>query len=236
MGNGGQSRATPLSLLSHPNMSDDSPSPRFFNPMGKITVGHNRLPHWDQQGSCYFITFRLFDSVPAALMAEHRRAETAWLASHPEPWTPEVELEYRRAFHGQVERWLDQGHGDCLLRQPECGQIIATALGYHEGVRTRLHGWVVMPNHVHVLTEICVGWDLPGLLKSWKGFTANAINHRLGRTGPLWQKGYYDRIIRDWDHFEKVVRYIRRNPANANLPEGAFLIGESALAAMFGVA
>lgn len=214
-------------------MTDAPAEPNFFNPSAEIKVGHNRLPHWDQQGCTYFITFRLFDSVPAPLMAEHRRAEADWLAAHPKPWSPKVESEYLQTFQGQIERWLDQGHGECLLRSPECGQIIARALSFHEGVRTRLHGWVVMPNHVHALTEICTGWDLPGILKSWKGFTANEINHLLGRTGPLWQKSYYDRLIRNWEHFGKVVRYIRGNPVKANLAQGAFLMGESELAGRF---
>lgn len=214
-------------------MTDDSTSPRFFNPDEEIAVGHNRLPHWDQQGKCYFITFRLFDSVPAALIREHRLAEAAWLAAHPEPWTPDVEREYLQTFQGQIERWLDQGLGECLLQLPDCAQIVATALGYHEGVRTRLHGWVVMPNHVHVLTEICTGWELPALMKSWKGFTANEINHRLGRTGPFWQKGYHDRLIRNWEHFGNVLRYIRRNPVKGKLAPGSFLIGESDLARRF---
>ena len=214
-------------------MTDDPASPRFFNPVEDIAAGHNRLPHWDQQGRCYFITFRLFDSVPACVLAEHRRAEAVWRESHMEPWAPDVELEYLRTFQGQVERWLDHGFGECLLRRTECADIIANALSFHEGVRTRLHGWVVMPNHVHVLTEIFPGWDLPGIMKSWKGFTANEINHRLGRSGPLWQKGYYDRLIRNWEHCGNVVRYIRRNPVKAKLPIGDFLSGESELAAKF---
>ena len=120
-------------------MTDDSTSPRFFNPDEEIEVGHNRLPHWDQQGKCYFITFRLFDSVPAALIREHRLAEAAWLAAHPEPWTPDVEREHLQTFQGQIERWLDQGLGECLLQLPDCAQIVATALGYHEGEIGRAH-------------------------------------------------------------------------------------------------
>lgn len=213
---------------------DTSPEaglPEFFRPDEEIAVGHNRLPHWDQQGRTYSITFRLFDSVPAHLLQAHRLAETAWRKDHPEPWMREVELEYVRTFQGQIERWLDQGHGECLLRRPALAEIVAGALRHFEGVRTRLHSWVVMPNHVHALTELMPGWDLPGLLLSWKGYTASEINKRLNRTGPVWQKGYHDRLIRDWDHFRNVVRYIRRNPAK--LRPGEFLCGENELAKRF---
>jgi putative transposase len=218
-------------MFSDMSTSAEEELPRFFHPDAEITVGHNRLPHWDQQGRTYSLTFRLFDSVPAHLMHEHRLAKAAWLKEHPEPWTREVELEYLRTFQGQIERWLDQGHGECLLRRGELAEIVAGALRHFEGERTRLHAWVVMPNHVHALTEVMEGWELSGLLLSWKGFTAVEINQRLSRSGPVWQKGYHDRLIRDWDHFRNVVRYIRRNPAK--LRAGEFLCGESELAKRF---
>jgi putative transposase len=215
-------------------MSDDL---KFYSPQARTTVGWNRLPHWDQQGRIYSLTFRLADSVPAELMKQHRLDEAAWLALHPEPWTSEVELAYVRRFTGAIERWLDQGLGDCLLRSSECAAIIANALRYFEGQRTRLHAWVVMPNHVHVLTEILEGHTLPDLMESWKGFMARAVNAHLGRTGTLWQKGYHDRLIRNWEHFANVVRYFRQNPVKSGLKPGEWLAGESALAAsVLGVA
>ena len=71
------------------------------------------------------------------------------------------------------------------------------------------------------------------ILKSWKGFTAREINQHLGRSGTVWQKGYHDRLIRDWEHFGNVVRYIRRNPVKAKLPEDTFRAGEIELAKIF---
>ena len=41
------------------------------------------------------------------------------------------------------------------------------------------------------------------------------------------QKDYFDRIIRDGDHFVNVARYIRRNPLKAKLWEGEFLLEEA---------
>lgn len=204
---------------------------KFYSPLAKTTVGHNRLPHWDQQGRTYSLTFRLADSVPADLMRQHRLEEAAWRAQNPEPWAPEVELDYLRRFTGAIERWLDQGHGECVLSRPGCASIIANALLFFEGQRTRLHAWVVMPNHVHVLTEILEGHQLPTLMESWKGYMARSLNAHLGRTGTLWQKGYFDRLIRNWQHFENVVRYFRDNPSKARLKTGQWLAGESSLAA-----
>jgi hypothetical protein len=49
----------------------------------------------------------------------------AWLRIHPEPWITEIEREYHQRFSGTIERWLDAGYGACLLRQPNCGTVIA---------------------------------------------------------------------------------------------------------------
>ena len=142
----------------------------------------------------------------------------------------EVEREYLKTFAGRIERWLDLGHGECLLRKPGCAEIVAGAMRFFEGKRTRLHAWVVMPNHVHALTEIIEGNTLPDLMESWKGYMSREINAHLGRTGTLWQKSYFDRLIRDWEHFGNVVRYFRSNPVKARLREGEYLAGESELA------
>jgi hypothetical protein len=37
---------------------------RFFDPYTDIRFTANRLPHWQQKGAVYFVTFRLADAVP----------------------------------------------------------------------------------------------------------------------------------------------------------------------------
>ena len=211
----------------------DRDSIQFFSPEAPTTVGTNRLPHWDQQGRIYNLTWRLADSIPAHLLREFQIEETIWRDHHPEPWSPEIEFEYLRRFVGRIEHELDLHHGECLLRKPDCASIVAQALQHFEGKRTRLHAWIVMPNHVRVLSEILEGYHLPDLMHSWKGFTSRQINQHLDRSGTLWQKGYHDRLIRDWDHFANVVAYFRRNPIKGHLKAGEYLAGESELAKVF---
>jgi putative transposase len=81
----------------------------------------------------------------------------------------------------------------------------------------------IMPNHLHVLFRPLVAMEK--LIQAWKSHSART----LGR-GPLWQRDYCDTLIRDWDHFQNVVRYIRRNPLKAKLPEGTYTLWESDLA------
>jgi hypothetical protein len=83
-----------------------------------------------------------------------------------------------------------------------------------------LAAWVVMPNHFHARVEL---WTitLGELLKAWKSVSANAVNRVLGRSGQLWQDDYWDRYIRDEEHFGKARRYIESNPVKAGLVPAA---------------
>src|SRR6185369_3028655 len=124
---------------------------RFFDPRGKIAFTSNRLPHWQQEGAVYCVTFRLGDSVPQRLLTQWRDERERWLKQHPPPWTEAVEREYHAQFTTARERWLDAGHGACVLRQAECAGVVAEALRHFEDVRCRQLSWVIMPNHVHAL-------------------------------------------------------------------------------------
>jgi REP element-mobilizing transposase RayT len=91
--------------------------------------------------------------------------------------------------------------------------IVHSALRYFEGQRYVLDEYVVMPNHVHVLVKPLPGHGLVAILHSWKSYTANQLNRRLGRTGQLWQHESYDHIVRSEAAREVIRRYIRENPA-----------------------
>jgi len=203
---------------------------RFFNPYADIRFTANRLPHWQQEGVVYFVTFRLADTIPCKLRTQWESEREVWLRLHLEPWSAEVEHEYHERFSGAIERWLDAGHGSCILRRRDCGEIVATALRYFDGDRVAIISSVVMPNHVHAIFVQTPDWPLEKLLRSWKSFTSRKLNAVLGREGSLWQRDYFDRLVRDQKHFANCIRYIRRNPAKACLHSGEYILYESELA------
>ena len=203
---------------------------QFFNPYAEIQETANRLPHWQQRGAVYFITFRLADAVPEKLRNQWESERAAWRGIHPEPWTSETEQEYHKRFSGALERWLDAGHGSCVLRRTDCAQVVDEALRHFDGERLALISSVVMPNHVHVVFVQHPEHPLEELLRSWKTFSARKINTILGCSGSLWQRDYFDRLVRDQNHFANCVRYIRRNPEKARLAPGEHILYESELA------
>jgi REP element-mobilizing transposase RayT len=203
---------------------------RFFNPYADIRFTANRLPHWQQEGAVYFVTFRLAYAVPHHLRAQWESEREAWFRVHPQPWDGEMEHEYHERFSGTIERWLDAGHGSCILRRHDCAEIVAEALCYFDGERLAIISSVVMPNHAHALFVQNANWPLEKLLRSWKSFSSRKINSLLGRDGSLWQRDYFDRLVRDQKHFANCVRYIRRNPAKAHLQSRGYILYESELA------
>ncbi len=195
---------------------------KYFNPYEDIRITRNHLPHWQQTGRTYFITYRLADAVPAALLKKWDEERIIWRSFHPEPLSAAEEEEYHRRFSSQLDRWLDAGHGSCLLREPAMREVVKESLGHFEGQRHHAFSWVIMPNHVHILATLHAEWSLEKVIATWKRRTAVALNRLRGATGQVWQEDYFDRLIRDGGHFDNVIRYIRRNPAKAKLREGEY--------------
>lgn len=204
---------------------------KFFNPYAEIreTFGKN-LPHWQQEGVTYFLTYRLFDSMPAAVYRDWKFERENWIKWHPEPWNDEIQLEYHERFTQALERCLDEGHGCSCLRTPDCAKCAMQSMQHFDGDRLDLVSAVVMPNHVHALLVLNHSYTLEKLLESWKRFSATQINRALQRHGQLWQSDYFDRIVRDEKHFANCVRYIRRNPIRARLRPNEYLLFENEIA------
>jgi putative transposase len=78
---------------------------------------------------------------------------------------------------------------------------------------------IVMPNHLHgiiILESSTVGTkSISEIIRGFKTFSAKAINKERGLRGvPVWQRTYYDRIIRNELELDRVRQYIINNPCN----------------------
>ncbi|PYK54482.1 MAG: hypothetical protein DME47_05455, partial [Verrucomicrobia bacterium] len=191
---------------------------------GDIKITRRHLPHWEQEGAAYFVTFRLADSIPTTLLTEWRDELQAWLKFHPWPWDHKTAEEYERRFVDGPEKWLDRGLGECHLRNQRLAVIVRDALRHFDRERYWLDAFVVMPNHVHVLVQPKSGYSLSRILHTWKSFSAHAINKALNREGEFWMEESHDRIVRDTESLGAYREYIAQNPSAAGLEEGEFLI------------
>ena len=98
------------------------------------------------------------------------------------------------------------------------GAVVATALQATSQHRpsVQLDRWVLMPDHLHVLfrfNEDAVT-GLAGVVRGFKAASTRAVNHLLRRPGtPLWQRNYYEHIVRDDTDLDRIRRYIEGNPS-----------------------
>jgi carbamoylphosphate synthase large subunit/REP element-mobilizing transposase RayT len=199
---------------------------RGFDPQTKLLQRRRNLPHLEQAGATYFVTFRLGDSIPQTLLAQWRGEQTSWLKHHPKPWDWKTEQEFKRRFVETREEWLDRGHGSCLLRDFRIARIIGDAMAHFDGERYILDAFVVMPNHVHAVVQPRGEHHLSDILRSWKTFSAKAINRALERTGSVWMPESYDHIVRDWNELLALRDYVAANPKKADLRKNDFLLVE----------
>ncbi|MFM7207975.1 MAG: REP-associated tyrosine transposase [Planctomycetaceae bacterium] len=171
--------------------------------------GHFRrrnLPHWHVSGATYFVTACLAGSLPArGTLAVARRQNTAGTF---------------RAF----DACLDAAAAVRWLVDPRLAAVVDEAVRYQDGRTCRVIAHVIMPSHCHVVFDTSMSVDaapaaLEQIMGQFKRHTARACNRILGRTGSFWQAESYDRVVRDADELERVVRYVENNPVKAGLCE-----------------
>ena len=217
----GEATSSPLNLKTS-SSGGDAASPNYLDKSAEIKVKQANLPHWEQDGTTCFVTFRLADAMPQEKLDEWRAEKELWLKRNPEPWDMETEIIYHERFGEQINRYLDSNYGSCVLQEPQIRKIVEDSLAHFDGERYRLFAFVVMPNHVHVLFTPMPGNTISDILHTWKSFTAHSINKALELSGPLWQKEYWDRYIRNERQFERTVDYIiDNNPELAKIGEAA---------------
>jgi REP element-mobilizing transposase RayT len=90
--------------------------------------------------------------------------------------------------------------------------LVANALRHFDGDRYDLHAWVVMDDHVHVVVSPLAEATMAEVLSSWRRFTARLLCAGGRRRVPLWQRGFYARVIWSAAEYGEKVSYVLGNP------------------------
>ena len=165
------------------------------------------LPHFDGRAIPQFITLHLGDSIPTNVIDRWQR-ELKELRDDEEA---------RIVLQRRIEKYLDQGYGECYLGNHRIATLVQDSLIKFDGTRYDLFSWVIMPNHSHSILTRAEDRELEALLKDHKSYTAHEANKILRRKGRFWMPEYFDRYIRTPEHFRNTVRYIENNPVKAGL-------------------
>jgi putative transposase len=90
--------------------------------------------------------------------------------------------------------------------------LLETLQHYRRAGHYKLHAFVVMPDHLHVMVTP------QGIaLERVMGLIKGGFSHRLASKLPVWQRGFTDHRIRDADDLETRRRYLHMNPVRGGL-------------------
>ena len=104
----------------------------------------------------------------------------------------------------------------------EYGRIVEEAILNIPAVypSVQVEKYVIMPNHIHLLLFLSHDNGRPmvvptvsRVVQQLKGF----VSKRIGR--PIWQKRFYDHVIRNYSDYRDIWTYIENNPARWSLDE-----------------
>jgi len=137
--------------------------------------------------------------------------------------------DYRRAWHPGGTYFftvnLLQRHGnDLLTRHVELLRAVVRSV--RERHPFRIHGWVVLPEHLHCVIELPPGdadfatrWRLikMGFSKTLpRTERVSKVRMNRGERG-IWQRRYWEHLIRDEADFQAHMDYVHINPLKHGL-------------------
>ena len=104
-----------------------------------------------------------------------------------------------------------------FVTEPTCRLFVEKMMHYREEGACRLHAFVLMPDHFHILLTPAADKALERIMQYIKGGSARQIRKELSYRFPVWQRGFSDHRIRDSEDFQSHVRYLEQNPVKKGL-------------------
>ena len=111
----------------------------------------------------------------------------------------------------------------CARRRPVFASrpTVRIAVECLQGIQRRLqwqvHKICLMPDHVHLLLSPLETREqsVSPIIQGWKSCVT--IRLRQSVAGPIWQREFFDRLLRTDEKMEEKWEYIRENPVRAGL-------------------
>lgn len=195
--------------------------------MSHQTIYHRKLPHIQALQGTFFVTYRLYGTLPAErkqqlreeLLSERKRLERSGCD------TADALDKLNRRYFGRFDQWLDAGHyGPSHLKIDLIAQSVMESLHYWANSQIELIAYVIMSNHVHVVFTLLSDTSQTGrlnllkhLMQSIKSYSGRKANKLLSLTGKFWEEESYDRLVRNDAELIRIIQYVLTNPVKAGL-------------------
>jgi len=83
--------------------------------------------------------------------------------------------------------------------------------------RFKLHDFVIMPDHIHLLIEVGGDMTIEKALQLIKGRFSFRMSHEFGYQGEVWQRGFTEEQVLNQQSLMAHKLYIAENPVKAGL-------------------
>jgi putative transposase len=90
--------------------------------------------------------------------------------------------------------------------------FLKTIYRYRREGRFALHGFVLMPDHVHLLLTTTQDVTIEHAVQLIKGAYSHALGALIGKNAEIWERGFLDHRIRDAFDFNRHQQYVHQNP------------------------
>jgi len=97
--------------------------------------------------------------------------------------------------------------------------LLSILFRYRDQKRYLLHGFVIMPDHLHALLTPAESIERSAQLI--KGGLSFAIRNQF--KGTIWQEGFHEHRIRDLEDFQNQLLYIANNPTRKGYEDHPFV-------------
>src|SRR5260370_12760255 len=104
-----------------------------------------------------------------------------------------------------------------LQSDRSAGLFVRVLYDYRAQRRYRLHEFVVMPDHFHLLITVDSEISIEKAVQFIKGGFALRAGKDLGFSAPVWQRGFSEIRVQDCKAFKRIAEYIRNNPVRRHL-------------------
>jgi putative transposase len=106
-----------------------------------------------------------------------------------------------------------------FFRHERWAGLMLSTLNHYDGTGYKLHAFVVMPDHLHLL--ISPFESVEKSVQLIKGGFSFRAKRELEWKGEIWQPGFTDHRVRDEEDWQKHLAYIKNNPVDAHLVSNA---------------
>lgn len=196
-----------------------------------------KLPHIQYPGDSFFVTFRLYGSIPKSelhrIKLEYENDIISYSKIKDGKEKNHKVYERRKIYILEVDQLLDEiGDSPIYLSDTEVSNVVAEAMHHLDHKYYNLIAFTIMSNHVHILFDTSIQMEnldynekriekeyvnVDQIMKLIKGRSARYANLHLNRSEQFWSNDNFDIFIRNERMMKNVIKYILYNPVKVGL-------------------